>query len=163
MSSIESGLGILTHIYNETMRGLPDSLFLGSTIFALLTQNFPISILVLAMFEFSIVAWLLFGFVGTLMTNTESPGSDVCMPGIPSPYLISALGYIFPKTSFPSIPVFFISSSLFYILFSVLNFRQELKELGHKTPEWKVRITLSIIFTIILLICFVFWRVHGGF
>jgi hypothetical protein len=56
-------------------------------------------------------------------------------------------------------PIYFISSSLFYILFSVLNFRQELKELGHKTPEWKIRIPLSIIFTSILLLCFTFWRV----
>jgi hypothetical protein len=48
---------------------------------------------------------------------------------------------------------------MFYILFSVLNFREELKELGHKTPEWKVRIPLSIIFTSVLLLCFTFWRV----
>jgi hypothetical protein len=141
------------------MRGLPDSLFLGSTIFALLTQNFPISVLVLGMFEFSLAAWLLFKFGGLLMNNQESVGSDVCLPGIPSPYLISALGYIYPRSSFPSIPIFFISSSLFYILFSVLNFREELKELGIKTPEWKVRIPLSITFTSILLLCFVFWRV----
>jgi hypothetical protein len=141
------------------MRGLPDSLFLGSSIFALLTQNFPISVLVLGMFEFSLAAWLLFKFGGLLMNNQEPVGSDVCLPGIPSPYLISALGYIYPRSSFPSIPIFFISSSLFYILFSVLNFREELKELGIKTPEWKIRIPLSITFTSILLLCFVFWRV----
>lgn len=159
MDSIQSGLGILKHTYNETMRGLPDSFFLGSSIFALLTQNFPVSILVLAMFEFSLVGWLLFKFIGTFESNTEVSTSDVCMPGIPSPYLISALGYIFPKASFPSIPIFFISSSLFYIVFSVLNFSEELKELGHKTPEWKIRIPLSILFTTILLLCFTFWRV----
>lgn len=159
MSNIESGLGMLKHIYNETMRGLPDSLLIGSTVFAFLTQNFPVSILVLAMLEFSIISWLLFKFVGTLMTNTEAFTSDVCIPGIPSPYLISALGYISPKASFPSIPIFFISSTMFYIVFSVLNFREELKELGHKTPEWKVRIPLSILFTVILLLCFIFWRV----
>jgi len=159
MDTIKSCLGALSHIYSETMRGLPDSLFLGSTIFALLTQNFPISVLVLGMFEFSLAAWLLFKFGGLLMNNQEPIGSDVCLPGISSPYLISALGYIYPRASFPSIPIFFISSSLFYILFSVLNFREELKELGIKTPEWKVRIPLSITFTSILLLCFIFWRV----
>jgi hypothetical protein len=159
MSSVDTGLGILKQLFNETMRSLPDSLFLGSSMFALLTQNFPISILVLAMFEFSIVAWLLFKFVGSLELNTESVVSDLCLPGIPSPYLISFLGYIFPKASFPSIPIFFISSSLFYIVFSVLNFRDELKELGRTTPEWKIRIPLSIIFTTVLLLCFIFWRV----
>ena len=159
MDTIESGLGIVKRIYTETMRSLPDSLFLGSTIFALLTQNYPISVLVLGMFEFSLAAWLLCKFGGLLMNNEEKLNSDVCIPGVPSPYLISAVGSIFPKASFPSIPIFFISSSIFYIMFSVLNFRQELKELGNKTPEWKVRIPLSIIFSSVLLLIFIFWRV----
>jgi len=159
MDTIESGLGIVQRIYTETMRSLPDSLFLGSSIFALLTQNYPISILVLGMFEFSLAAWLLCKFGGLLMNNEEPLKSDVCIPGVPSPYLISAVGQIFPKASFPSIPIFFISSSIFYILFSVLNFRQELKELGRKTPEWKVRVPLSIIFSSVLILCFIFWRV----
>jgi len=159
MDTIESGLGIVKRIYTETMRSLPDSLFLGSTTFALLTQNYPISILVLGMFEFSLAAWLLCKFGGLLMNNEELLTSDICIPGVPSPYLISAVGNIFPKASFPSIPIFFISASMFYILFSVLNFREELKELGRKTPEWKVRIPLSIIFTSVLLLCFTFWRV----
>jgi len=159
MDTVESGLGIVKRIYTETMRSLPDSLFLGSTTFALLTQNYPISILVLGMFEFSLAAWLLCKFGGLLMNNEEPLASDICIPGVPSPYLISAIGNIFPKASFPSIPIFFISASMFYILFSVLNFREELKELGRKTPEWKVRIPLSIIFTSVLLLCFIFWRV----
>jgi hypothetical protein len=159
MESIKSGLGIIFDYYNEIMRGLPDSIFLGSIVFAFLTQNYPLSILVLGMFEFSIVAWFLSMFVGLIETNNESVKSDICLPGIPSPYLISILGNIYPKISFPSIPIFFMSSTLFYIVYSVLNFSNELKELGHKNAEWKVRIPLSIIFTVTLIMAFIFWRV----
>jgi len=159
MESIKSGLGIIHDYYNEIMRGLPDSLFLGSCVFAFLTQNYPISILVLGMFEFSIAAWVLSMFIGLIENNNEPVKSDICLPGIPSPYLISILGNIYPKTAFPSIPIFFISSTLFYIVYSVLNFRQELKELGYKNAEWKIRIPFSIIFSLALITAFIFWRV----
>jgi len=163
MDTIKSGLGKLFELtktsYTESMRGLPDSLILGSTLFSLFTQNFPIAILVLAMLEWSILAWLLSGFTGMLENNTEKFTSAACLPGIPSPYLISIIGNLYPKVSFPSIPILFVSSTLFYILQSVLNFREELKELSNKNAEWKLRIPLSITFTIVLLLGFVFWRV----
>lgn len=163
MESVKGGLGELIKIigtsYTQSMRGLPDSLLVGSGLFAIFTQNFPIGILVLAMLEWSLLTWLLVGLTGSLENNTESVNKATCFPGIPSPYLISVVGDLYPKVSFPSIPILFVSSTLLYILQSIMNFTDELKELGNKDAEWKARLPLSIIFTTIILLGFVFWRV----
>jgi hypothetical protein len=42
---------ILRPAATDFMRSLPDSLFIGTTVFALLTQSYPLGILVLAMLE----------------------------------------------------------------------------------------------------------------
>jgi hypothetical protein len=163
MEFIKGGLSELIKVvglsYTQSMRALPDSLLLGSGLFAIFTQNFPIGILVLAMMEWSVLTWLLVGVTGSLENNTESVNKATCFPGIPSPFLVSFVGELYPKVSFPSIPILFISSTLFYILQSVMNFTEELKELGNKDPEWKMRLPLSVIFTSIILMGFVFWRV----
>jgi len=145
----------------EFMRSLPDSLFLGTSVFALLTQSFPLGILVFAMIEFAVLDWIFAGFIGSVQNNKSAQCTDTCNPGIPSMYQISMLGHLFPKVDFPSTPLLFVSSTLFYILASVLNFRDELKELGQKEPEWKIRIPLSIIFTTLLILLYTFWRVFN--
>ena len=167
---IANGLGIASEISTkitglihpgptEFMRSLPDSIFLGTSFFALLTQNFPLGILVFAMLEFSILSWLLAGFLGSIQNNKTSVTSDMCLPGLPSPYQISMLGHLYPQITFPSIPILFVSSTLFYIMSSIINFREELNELGQKESEWKIRIPLSIIFSTLLLLSYTFWRV----
>ena len=143
----------------EFMRSLPDSLFLGTAIFALITQSFPLGILTFAMLEFGIMDWTLSGVLGSVQNNTTPFKSDICLTGIPSPYQISILGHVYPQVEFPSTPILFIASTLFYTMASILNFRNELKELALKEPEWAVRIPLSIVFTTLLLIFYVFWRV----
>jgi hypothetical protein len=173
MSYINNGLGIAKEVSNkffgfldpgptEFMRSLPDSIFLGTSIVALFTQNFPLGIFVFAMLEFSILSWLLAGFLGLIKSNKEAVTSDICLPGIPSPYQISILGHLYPQISFPSIPILFVSSCLFYINMAILNFREELKELSLKEPEWKLRIPISIIFTLILLFSYTLWRLKNS-
>jgi len=166
MDTIKSGLGKLVELvvisYNESMRGLPDSLLLGSGLFALFTQNFPIAILVLAMLEWSVLTWLLVGLLGGLQNNSEPIKNATCLPGIPSPYLISLIGELYPKVSFPSIPILFISSTLIYIIQSIMNFTEELKELALTQSEWKARVPLSVTFTTIILLGFVLWRVTNS-
>ena len=143
----------------EFMRSLPDSLFLGTALFALVTQSFPLGILTFAMLEFGVLDWTLSSVLGSVQNNKTPFKSDVCLSGIPSPYQISILGHVYPQTDFPSAPILFIASTLFYTMASILNFRDELKELALKEPEWAVRIPLSIVFTTLLLIFYVFWRV----
>jgi hypothetical protein len=131
---------------------MPDSIFLGSSLFALLTQNYPLGIFVLAMMEFGIVQRCFGSLFGIIQTNEQSPSSDLCIPGIPSPYQISAIGKLMAVTAFPSGPIFFISAVIMYTVVSILNFTSELAELGQKDPEWKSRIPICITFSILFFI-----------
>lgn len=171
-SYIKNGLGAATEIFGkifaliypgptEFMRNLPDSIFLGTSVFAFLTQNFPLGILIFALLEFSLLSWVLAKFLGSVQNNKVQVTSDMCLPGLPSPYQLSILGHLYPQTSFPSMPILFVSSTLFYITMCILNFRQELKELGQKESEWKIRIPLSITFSTLLLLSYVIWRVSN--
>jgi len=172
-SYIKEGLGVSSELMQkltgflhpgptEFMRSLPDSLFLGTSFLALLTQNFPLGILVFAMTEFAVLDWLLTSVLSSVGKNSGNVDSDMCLPGLPSPYQISILGHLYPQTEFPSASILFIASTIFYTMASILNFRDELKELGQKEAEWKVRIPLSMVFSTILLLCYVFWRVAYG-
>ena len=81
----------------EFMRALPDSLFLGTALFALLTQSFPLGILTFAMMEVGILDWCLAGVLGSIQNNKTPVNSDICLSGIPSPYQISILGHVYPQ------------------------------------------------------------------
>lgn len=152
------GSDVLSPAFTDFMRSLPDSLMIGSSFFALLTQNFPLGILVLAMIELTITHKLVGGFIKGVQGGNTHISSDLCTPGIPSPYQISMVGTLLSETTFPSGPIYFVSGVLSYILASTLNFQQELKELSKKEPEWNARIPLSMTFGILFLFAFVFWR-----
>ena len=155
-------LGLINPGPTEFMRSLPDSLFVGTSLFALITQSFPLGILVLAMLEFSVLHFLLASVIGSVHSNLSNPGPEICMSGLPSPYLISMVGQLYPKTTFPIAPIILVASTIFYTMFSIVNFRDELKELGHKESEWKLRIPLSLTFSSLLLIGYSFWRYLNG-
>ena len=142
------------------MRSLPDSLFIGTSVFALLTQSFPLGILVLAMLETTIIHRSLGGVLAQIDSgNTMAkPGNYMCIPGIPSAYQLSVVGSLVSQISVPSGPTMFISSTLGYIILSIFNFNKELKELGEREPEWKTRIPLSVTFSLLLLYSYVIWR-----
>lgn len=147
----------------DILRSAPDSLFLGSAIFAGLTQNFALGTFVLAMVEFGILHRVLAGIIGLAQPNEAPlPASSKCFPGIPSPYQISAVGQILTGAAFPSGPLFFISAAISYILYSTLNFSSELNELSKTEPEWKVRIPLSITFSLLLIAAFGIYRFVSG-
>lgn len=152
------GTDILTPAVQDLFRSLPDSLFLGTGLFALITQSFPLGILFLAMAEAGLLQRLLGGLVGAVQPNEKTPGSDLCLPGIPSPYQLSAIGSLMTSTAFPSGPIFFVSAVFTYIIASALNFSEELKELGQKESEWNARIPLSLTFSLLFLVVFLLWR-----
>jgi hypothetical protein len=145
--------------FQDLIRSAPDSLFLGTAIFALLTQSFPLAIFFLAMMEFGALHHVFAGFIGAVTgSNDAQPGSDVCIPGIPSPYQISIVGKILAGAAFPSGPLFFVSAAIAYLLMSVNNFKEELDELGKQNSEWKTRIPLSMVFSSLLLILICLYR-----
>jgi len=170
MSIVNTGLGALQEIGDklyglvdpgpkEFLRALPDSLFLGTSIFALITQSFPLGIFVLAMMEFLIVLVVLGGFVSAMQPNLAAPSSDQCTSGLPSLYQISAIGNILSGVAFPSGPTFFVTAALSYLLFSMLSYSDELEQLGKSEPEWKLRIPLGTTFSIALIAAFIVFRV----
>lgn len=157
------GSDVMYPAFHDFMRSLPDSLLLGSGFFALVTQSFPIGILVLAIAELGLSHKLLGGFISSVQGgNTHIPEKDVCRPGIPSPYQISIVGQLLAETTFPSGPIYLISGTIAYILASTINFKDELKELGKKEPEWNARIPLSYTFGMLFLVLFAFWRFANG-
>ncbi len=170
MSIVNTGLGAIQEIGDklyslvdpgpkEFLRALPDSLFLGTSIFALITQSFPLGVFVLAMMEFLIVLVVLGGLVSSMQPNSAAPSSDQCTSGLPSLYQISAVGNLLSSTAFPSGPTFFVTAALSYLLFSVWSYSEELEQLGKSEPEWKLRIPLGTTFSCALIVAFIVYRV----
>jgi len=151
-------LDVLSPAFNDFMRSMPDSIFLGTAIFAFLTQTYPLGIFVLAMMEFGIIQRVVSSLVGIAKTNERIPNADICIPGIPSPYQISAIGKLLTVSAFPSGPIFFIAAVISYTITSVLNFTSELKELSLKEPEWKSRIPICLTFSILFFLLYGGWR-----
>jgi hypothetical protein len=154
------GTDILSPALQDFFRSVPDALFLGSGLLALITQNYPLGIFVLTMIELTLVSYVLGKFIGSFESNSNTPGSDMCIPGIPSPYQISVVGNVLSQMAFPSGPVFFVSGCIFYIVLSSLNFRSELTELGKKESEWKTRIPLGLACSVLLLLSFCAFRLY---
>jgi membrane-associated phospholipid phosphatase len=153
---------VLAPAGSDLMRSAPDNLFLGTSIFALLTQNFALGVLVVAMAEFGLLNRLLGGFIGAVQDNRAVPHSDVCLPGIPSPLQISAVGTLLTGYSFPSGPTFFMSATLMYIFSSIQNFNEELSVLGQREPDWTARKYMSMVFSIILILAFMVYRLMNS-
>lgn len=153
---------VLTPAAADILRSAPDSLFLGTALFALITQSFPLGIFTLAMAEMGLLGRLIGGLIRSVQGNEGSLPSDICTPGIPSPFQISIIGRILPSQGFPSAPVFFLTSAITQILASSTNFTQELKELGNRESEWKTRLPLSYIFGLLLLIFISVFRAVNG-
>lgn len=151
--------GIVKPAIHELLRSIPDSLFIGTGFFALITQSFPLGIFTLAMAEFGILHKVLAGLIGQVQGNTKIQTNDQCQMGLPSPYQISVIGKIIGEYGFPSGPLFFLSAAIAYVLSSTYNFQYELEELGKKEPEWNARLPMSTAFSILLLVALIIYRI----
>jgi hypothetical protein len=135
----------------------------GTSVFALVTQSFPLGILVFAMMEFTIAHRLFAGALNAINPiNQAPPANMMCKPGIPSPYQISLVGNLLSEYNIPSGPIFFVSAVIAYCLGALMNFAEELKELGKKESQWNTRIPLGITFGTLLLAIFMIWRYMSG-
>lgn len=143
----------------DFMRSLPDSLLFGISMFALVTQSWPLGALVLAMFEFTLIHRIFGGFVN-LVSGGDAPAENLkCLAGLPSPYQISLLGTLINETAFPSGYIFFLTAVLGYTLSSTFNVKKELEELGNREAQWKSRLPLAVFFSCAFLCVIVVWRV----
>lgn len=140
--------------FREVVRLIPDGLFLGTGLFALLSQNYPTAILFLTMFETLLITVGLQNLFGYLSLPDVLPtGSSVgkaCVSGFHSISLQTlSLFFKMPmKSSFPSPPVFLLTTACAYILASIQQFGSELEELG---PGFSMRFYLGLVFSLLLI------------
>lgn len=145
----------------EVIRLIPDGLFIGTGLFALLTQNYPMAILFLTIFEalFITVGFQnLSGYIALPETlPTEGSVSQACISGFQSPTL-QTLSYFFKLpivSSFPSPPVFIATTAFTYVLSSIQQFSAELSELG---PGFSTRYYIGIILSVASLLLITTYR-----
>jgi hypothetical protein len=159
-SSIKS---IFLAPFYECIRAAPDSLFLGSIILSILTQNLPLIVLSLAMGEIGLIQRFLASILDSVNDNLKSQSPEICRMGIPSPYQISAIGYLIKEYAFPNGTLFFLSAVIVYICSSVMNYQEELNKIDNgQNVVWSSRIPISLTFSTLLLIIFLLYNVLEG-
>jgi hypothetical protein len=153
---------IIVPAIHEFLRTIPDSIFVGSAFFGLITQSYPLGVFTLAMAEFGIFHKILGGLINQIQGNIKVQSEDMCNIGLPSPYQISLVGNLLGEYVFPSGTLFFFTAAISYVLSSTYNFQYELEELGKKDSEWKARLPMSTAFSILFLCVMLIYRIAYG-
>lgn len=151
--------------FREVVRLIPDGLFLGVGLFSLLSQNYPLAILFVSLLE------TLFITVGmqnlssyldlpNLIPTAESV-SKACVSGFQTPTL-QTLSFIFRlpiKSSFPSPPVFVLTTAITYLISCMQGFANELSELG---PGFSTRYYIGLFMSLLVLLIVTLFRFLNG-
>ena len=138
----------------EVIRLIPDGLFVGTGLFSLMSQNYPVAMLFLTIFEtllISVGLQNLFGYISLpdVLPNAEAVGSK-CVSGFQSPTLQTmSIFFKMPVTSaYPSPPIFVFTTACMYVLSCMQQFIPEMEGLG---PGFSSRFYLGIILSSIVL------------
>ena len=145
----------------EVIRLIPDGLFLGTGLFALMSQNFPVTMLFLALFETLLITvglQTLFGYISfpDVVPSGESLGAK-CVSGFQSPTLqtMSLFFKMGATSAFPSPPIFVFTTAVIYVLSCLQKFLPEIEGLG---PGFSARYYMSIVLSSIALAIIVIFR-----
>jgi hypothetical protein len=148
----------------EIMRLLPDGIILVTGFFALLTTSFPYAILFGSLLEsllFLNGTKALFGYLHLSDTFLPKEGySRKCVTGFRSPTLETVS--LFTGTTsatFPSAPVFLLSTLSAYI-FNSLN--AQIKELEALGESYSARYYMSVIFLLLFLFMYCLFRMFAN-
>ena len=141
----------------ETLRLIPDGLFLGTGFFALITQNFPLAMMFLALFEALLITVGLQNITSYIDLPATAPNPQAkslrCLSGFQSPTL-EQLSFFFKlnvKSAFPSPPVFIATVAYSYVIAAMQGFTAEIQELGSSfSTRYYIGILLSGISLFIL-------------
>jgi|GEM_PF-3321737 len=149
----------------EIIRLTPDSLLLGTGFLGLITQNYALGMLFTALFETAFITvglQSLFGYI-SLKDNPPNPkaASRECMSGFQSPTLQSMSSFfkVAPQSSFPSAPVFILTTAVVYVITAMQGFSQELSELG---PGYSTRYYIGIFLSLVILFIAASYRFLTG-
>ncbi len=149
----------------EVIRLIPDGLFVGTGLFALMSQNYPVTMLFLTIFETLLITvglQTLFGYISfpDVVPRGEAMGPK-CMSGFQSPTLqtLSLFFKMGATSAFPSPPIFVFTTGVIYVLSSLANFKSEMEGLG---PGFSARFYMSIILSCIALAIISIYRFMTG-
>lgn len=149
----------------EVIRLIPDGLFVGTGLFGLMSQNYPVGMLFLTLFEVLLITLglqNLFRYVSLPdVIPTAKSMSDQCISGFQSPTLQTlSLFFKMPMASaYPSPPVFVLTTAIVYVLSCLQQFIPEMEGLG---PGFSTRYYMSIILSVLALIIVTIFRFITG-
>lgn len=131
----------------EVIRLIPDGLFVGTGLFSLMSQNYPVSMLFLTLFETLLITvglQNLFGYVSfpDVIPKGDSIGTK-CVSGFQSPTLqtLSLFFKLGVKSAYPSPPIFVFTTACIYVLSCLQQFIPEMEGLG---PGFSARFYMAI-------------------
>ncbi len=154
---------IFTPVFDTLISYLPDSIVLGTAIFGLLTLSFPLMFLFLFEIEAIFVQNRLGGFAFNVFPTLSAPyEAQQCKTGYANPAskdrttLLELFGN---NGSFPSRPLFLISSIFGYLLSSLLAFQDVIKNLDN---DFQMRLTLAGVGAVFTLAMIFIYYMKGG-
>lgn len=155
--------GAIIPIITESLRLLPDSLVLGTSMLAMLSLSQSYGVLVMTMIElmlFQRLAANIFASVQSLGAGSNVLES-ICQPGFmfPNSMRISLLEHIGIPSSFPSPVMFFLTGVITYIISSVREFSNEITTLG---GDLQTRTIAALVLSSFLIIAMFAFRIAYG-
>jgi hypothetical protein len=153
---------IILPFIDTLMRSAPDSIFLGTTLIALLTQSWAYTVLIITFFEIIGLHFFISSAASYMTGSQPLQGKDECGFMIPSYTQISLLKGMFSRSAFPVAPIFFMSSVVSYILGSTMNMVNEINDLAKTNAILRSRFPISAVLSIVFLTSFVVWRINKG-
>ena len=168
-ATVPSGFGIsfidktVVPVTLEVMRTFPDAMVIASGIFALLTLSMPLGVFFGSMVEATLIFRVIRSASSYLnvMRGVRSDFTDKCRTGFSTSTLntLSLFGSEGIHASFPSAPIFMLSTAAAYMFGSLNRLSKELQALG---PAYSSRYYISAIFLLLLLFIFIAFRILYG-
>jgi hypothetical protein len=147
----------------ESLRLLPDSVILGVVILAGLSMSKSMGVLLFSMFEFMLAQRVLSMIVGGIapVGAGDNAMQPICQPGFifPNQIRISLLETIGIPSMFPSPSMFFLASTLSYMLNSMQNFGREIKSLS---GELRTRTNIAVVLSFLFVMAMMMFRYSYG-
>jgi len=160
---VETIKGPILQLCVEALRLLPDSMVLGIAILAGLSMSKSMAVLLFTMFEIMLSQRALSMIIGGIapVGAKENVLEGVCQTGFlyPNMMRISLIETIGVPSMFPSPSVFFITSTLTYMLLAMQNFGREIKSLSN---DLGVRTNIATVLSgLFIIFMFIFRYTYG--
>jgi hypothetical protein len=155
----------VTPVAIEILRIFPDALILMSGLFALITLSFPYAVFFGSMLEATAIQKLIAKGVGLVnLSYSANPSSFYrreCKTGFSYNADLSSLSLFRGSNleSFPSAPIFILSTAVSYFFTSLSNQSKELQHLG---PAFSSRFYISLVLSLVFIVAFTTFRLWYG-